>query len=502
MRDGEARSDRREAFLIFAAALIFRAAYLLFFSQPGLEVWKYQELALRFRGVLAPPPLPFFSSPGYIGLVALFQGSGGGMLLLKLAQGLVDAGSCYLICLLGRRWFGAAVSRLAGLGAVAYQGFLLHSATLLPAVWIVFFNLLALWFLTRWKDEGKELWLGKAGLALGLSLILRPNIFIFILGTGFWLLLQPGRRRGRRLACLGIGVIIPLAPVTAWNARTGELIPVTASGGWVFFSANNKQANGFSYSPPRELEEVMTSYYASPEAELGYVEHLCCLELARSDSGLPLTPGQASSHWARKGWEFFRDNPRRGLILLLRKTQSLISAYEPHDLPEVLLRAGRLPRWAPGPGWVIPLALLGLLSGGLRGKSLLGTYLAAYLLGLLLLYVTPRYRLPLLPVLLLLAADVLVRSFSLLQARAWGKLGSQLLVLILLAGVSSWMPQALRRDRDSARPAFLEEWRGLNELRNGEKNKAKAHFLRALRMNPSSFRARCGLNQLEENEPS
>ncbi len=504
MNSGRSGGERVFLLAVFALALLARVIFLFYLSPAEVCEDKYWELGLRLRGVIPPPPIPFYSSPAYVFLAAGTQILGGNPVLLKLVQALVDSISCCLVFLAGRCWFSRTVSGAAALAAAVYFPLILYSASLLPAVWIVFFNLLALRLLGIHLRDGSLPALFGAGLSLGASLAFRPNLALFIVPAAAALAIRSRRRAGPVLGVFLASIALPLVPVTAWNARSGEFIPVTASGGWVFYTANNERANGFSYSPPPEMEFAMTAYYGRGEGRLGYIEHLLAREIASARAGRELSASEASAYWRREGLEFFRSRPREAGRLLGQKLLAVLNRYEPHDLPEVIERAS-----VPRPplleaGLVFPLGLLGIFICPRRGKWPLYLYLVSYLAGILILYFSPRYRIPAVPVLLLFAAGALERLARWLGERKWGKIVFSLAALAVLSFLVWYLPPAFRLDRDSKRPAFLEEWRGLTLLRQGRPREARERFLKALEIRPGSSQAQRGLAEivaLGENVP-
>ncbi len=504
--------------LLFLLALIVQLAALFYIFHPSEFFFKYWELALRFRGVIAPPIEVFYSSPFYILFLAAGQWVGCTVFDLQVLQTFLGACNCWLIYRAGTIYFGRTVGWIAGLGAVFYSPFVIYDSSFLPAVWVIAFNLAALICLGRAGRGGKPAWLAAAGLCIGLSIITRPNITIFLVFLLLYFLFRPARteliaadfslrREGlsrllKSIALILIPALLVVLPVSIRNyTGSREFIPVTASGGWVFYCGNNERTQGFDFSPPPGLPDRIVTYYARPGGEkLSYLEHLLSRQMASTAEGRQLSHREATGYWFKEGMSFIRQHPRKYLILLGKKLLAAVNGYEPHDVPEVLDRASTLNTYPfIGIAVLLPLAVLGLLVCRPRaGGIFLYLYLAAYLISFLLIYVIPRFRLPLVPVLLLFAAAAVRHLYRRLREKRWLALAGNILILIVVAIPVNIKTPEMRRDRDSIRPAFLHGWRGLTAMKRGEWERAESEFNQALELNPQSYQARKGLQSLRK----
>ncbi len=482
--------------------------YFLFFVFDSASFfYKYWELASRLRGAVAPPLSVFYSSPFYVIFLAGTQGFlKWNYFNVQFFQIVLGAFNCWMIYRLGVRSFNRTVACLAAPAAIFYGPFILYNATFLPAVWVLAFNLLALNFLLGYFEKGRAPCLAAAGLFIGLSIITRPNFTIFLFLLLVYLLVRRGPPIGRRLKAAAF-VLVPAAavvfPISLFNySSTKELIPVTASGGWVFYCSNNDRTHGFDFNPPPEYNAYLSAYYARETEPLNYIEHLLSLKLARQRVGRNLTPAEGSRYWLREGLEFIRREPAAYLGLMAGKVAATFNGYEPHDVPEVLLRGNKLRSYPLiSLSLALPLALLGLSIARPRaGSAILYLYLASYLISLALLYVIPRFRLPTVPVLLLFAGAALEKLWGELKGKRWGKLSRDLGLLLLFALLVNWKPAAIREDSERLRPAFLREWRGLTYLKEGKPKEAEAAFREALELNPDSYLARYNLESLNNGE--
>ena len=305
------------------------------------------------------------------------------------------------------------------------------------------------------------------------------------------------RSRAWRIILLLLPSALVVLPVAGFNyLRSGEFIPVTASGGWVFFCSNNERVKGFDFNPPPELNDRINSYYVRPDSEkLSYMEHILSREIAQEKAGERLSHQEGSSFWFNEGVAFIREHPGIYLKLLGKKMLASVNGYEPHDVPEVMARAALLkPYPLIGFAVILPLALLGLIIARPRsGGMILYLYLISHLISFMLMYVIPRFRLPMVPVLLLLAAAAVLKIYNQIREKQWLRLIRNIVVLILLVILVNISTPDITRDREIVRPAFFHEWKGLTCMKRGEWKKAEEEFTRALDLNPGSYQASRGL---------
>ncbi len=497
----------RYGFPVFFFALLIGVFFYFRVFDSLAFINKYWELAGRLRGEITPPIEVFYSSPFYVLLAAAVRSVRGmNQFHLVLIQLLAGAGNCWLTYRLGLEFFDRRVALAAGLAGGVYLPFVLYNSALLPAVWVTGFSLLTLLGWTAYRRRGRALFLVGAGAAAGFSLVCRPSFSLFVITLAVWLLLEgtraPVTRRLKNLARFLLPAALVVAPVTVFNyLGSGDVVPVTASGGWVFYCSNNPRAPGYAYAPPPEFPAELVAYYRRPGVRLGYVEHLLSRKMAQEAAGTALGPRRASGYWSERAIAFARERPGEFIRLLGRKLLYSLNGYEPHDLPEVLENRRRAGSWPLLPiSLVLPLALAGLVFCRPR-RPLLELYLLTGLLTFLLTYVIPRYRVPLGPVLLLYAAGGIFSAVDLVRAGNWKKAALFPLLLVPCFFLVNLETPRLRRDRLRFRPAYLHEWRGMTSLRFGELEDARREFAAALELNPESVLARRGLQAAAGGQP-
>ncbi len=170
--------------------------------------------------------------------------------------------------------------------------------------------------------------------------------------------------------------------------------------------------------------------------------------VAEEASGAPLTPEAANVYWLRRAADFWLTDPLGALANTARKMQLFWSAYEVPNSENYYYVRDRSPylqlafaQW----WWVAPLGLFGLIVGLSRNRSaaqLLLLCLSGVVVSVLVVFVSSRYRLPAVPLLIVgagIACDWLVRQ---VQMRHWRDLSHVAAGLVVLSAFV-WMPTGL-----------------------------------------------------------
>jgi hypothetical protein len=288
-----------------------------------------------------------------------------------------------------------------------------------------------------------------AGALAGLAALLRPNVLLVLpLVWGLVTSARSGARpRAAALASVVLASLAVMAPITARNyTASGEVVVLTTHGGLNLFVGNGPGANGTFRVPP----EVPGA--DSPITQFAAFDHA-----AETAVGHPLTPSEADAYWRGRVVDQVTTHPLDAAVLLARKTHLFFNA---RDLGLVLSHelARRVSPVLGGPlvqfGLLAPLAFVGLLLAAFGARGRPEWTLAWLTLGLassvILVFVTDRYRTPLMPLLAVLAVWMLVRLRALVRGRATRPLlvlGAALAGAVLVA----WpVPGDRHFDRDYA----------------------------------------------------
>jgi tetratricopeptide (TPR) repeat protein len=272
---------------------------------------------------------------------------------------------------------------------------------------------------------------GITGAVYGLATLDRDNFILMapmLALLALWLGGGPNRTGWRAAGAFTLGTVLVIAPVTLRNWIVAkEFVLLTTGGGEVFFIGNNADANGLYVPPP----------FVRPDPKY---EHADFVSRASEIAGRPLSPMQSSWFWFRQGMAFIAEHPLAWARLLWRKGVHFWNYYElPDNLNYDILQQfspllgslnARLPprgwptlalplgagRWAESRlhfyatfGTLAPLGLLGiwLTRRGWRRLVPLYVLLFGYMGTVLLFFNFSRFRVPVVPILALFAAESL-----------------------------------------------------------------------------------------------
>lgn len=430
---------------LLAVALLWRLVYFFeMYASPyaddlTLDSRVYHELGLAAAAGEWSHGETFFQAPLYPWLLGItYSLFGPSQTVVKLLQILLSVASCWLIYRLAERVFDRAVG-LVALAISAVYGMSLYFANeLLVVTVIVFLDLLGLDLLARAAADGRKLLWTPAGVVFGLSAIARPTILPFVAVVAVWIAVT-GWRSGRARTALreailfAVGVAVPIAPVTLHNyLADGDLVLIAANGGVNFFIGNNPESDGVTAVVPGTRADRWG----------GHEDQVRIGREALGDPGA--SPREISDYWYQRAWQYIRDAPAAAIRHTAFKAFILINAHEVSNnrVIEFVTRHSTIYSWATVKVWlVLPLAVAGLVVGGGRRqpKSLLLIFAAVYSATVIPFFVNARFRMPVVPVLVIFAAAAVVAWSRWLWSkpidRRFGKLVAASIVAALAVAV-------------------------------------------------------------------
>lgn len=436
-------SDARFVLILFALALAVRLAFYLMVYQTPLfhapmvdEAW-HDQWARELVEHGGRYPHVFFRAPLYpYALAALYAVSGESVAFARAAQLFLSSLSIIVFYLLARRLAPRRVARIAALALCIYGTMIWYEQALLLPVVEIFLDLLLLYLLVRYDRLGSLYTLAGAGLVAGLSLVTRPNLGLFLLGAGVLLLRRDGwaqrlAQSGKRLAVFWAVALLPVLPVMAHNYwYSGDFIPIASQGGINFYLGNNPVANGLTMVMPElPIDEAMPWDRFVPATD----------SIAQKLSGRKLSAGEIQSFWSDRFIHYMTLHPGGFLLGLAKKTYFFFAGAENSDNFDLYfyrrlnpVYAALVWRWGlhfPF-GVVSPLAIAGLFLLWPRRSELrwLYAFVLLYAPTVIVVLVTARHRLPVIPILVLFA----VWGTSLL----WERLSSWNLSKRVLSGAA------------------------------------------------------------------
>ena len=406
-------------FRLFALARLSASPFLL---PSGGDMYFYNDWAQRILRGEADSAFAFYGLPGYAYLLAfLYKAFGYSPFIPGFLQAVLEGGTAVLIYQIALHCLGflaqppvathsptqkALVLNARLLAAIAALGWAFfvpaqaYSIILMPTTWLVFVFWLIVWRLTvkETAPTGKEYFL--FGLLIAVTAMSVATILFLIPLLLAALFVRPGSDRSwRRIlsgaAFLLLGALMGTSPAWIHNYVVArDPVFLSAHGGVNFWIGNNPEANGYPRFPPglragqaAMLEDSITS--------------------AESAAGHSLKRAEVSAYWSGKAKDYIVHHFSQWLGLLLIKLRNFWSAFQYDDLSIItsLRESGVI---LPGFyfGIVAALALPGMVIAW-RLVPVTRWITAAILLhmtAVLSVFITERYRLPIVPGLLVFAA--------------------------------------------------------------------------------------------------
>ena len=398
--------------LLAVLAVLVRLVYLAdssgdpSFMQPLVDSRTYHDLAagLAHDGVFTEQFLwqavfyPFF-------LAGVYTVFGVSVPAAIIVQVLLGGATCYLTHRLALQMFGRGPALVAGLICALSGPLIFFETRLLATGWTAFLTVTLALILVRADRNPVPRICFALGLTGAVAILTRPTFVPIVIVVLVWLA-WVARRRGlplkgvaRSAGAALAGVLLVLGPVAmVLEAKTGHTGIVPPSGGINLFIGNNGDFDStINIRPGFPWEELL----AEP-----------------SRNGYAPDPWSGQPYFIDKVMAFGREKPGGQLGLWGRKTLQLISSRElPRTLDIYLHRQWsgilgalvfKLGAWGFPWGVVFPLAVVGL-AGSFRKIPvpfliLLGMFGAS----VVLVFISARYRAPLIPLMAVLAGQGLM----------------------------------------------------------------------------------------------
>ena len=396
---------------IFLLALTVRLVYLYesgenpSFTAPIVDSGTYDEMAREFAGgkgmsrnfFWQPFFYPLFLSAIYF-VVPTVKAS---IIAAKLVQFLLGGVTCVLSYYLGERIFNRRIGMLAGIITAFYGPLIFFEGELMASGWAAFWTVVLVLLLVKAGQERRLRLCLFLGLSGGLSIINRPEFLPFF-GVGLiWLtvVFLRGRAAGREsLLLVGTviaGLVLVLVPVSLLNKRvTGHWGFLPASGGINFYLGNNPEyARTLTARPGWGWEEITS--LPEKNGVKGDMWQQQRFFKAKVKDYILTQPGSFAWGMLRKTGQFInsREIPRNVNIYVMSGWSGILK-----------LLAWRLDGFGFPFGVLLPAALLGLVYYRRQIPGPVWLFVIFYPSAIILVFVTARYRVPIAPVMSILAA--------------------------------------------------------------------------------------------------
>ena len=262
--------------------------------------------AIQENAFFKPPGTPYFLASIYL----LF---GNNILYPKIAFIILGLFSCILLYLLVRELFNEFSGRIAALIFATYWGFIYYEATSLEPTLVVFFNILCFLLIYKWLKLRRKWCFVLSAIVIGVSALTRPNILLCIPFIGLLFVYSEWKNNKTLLRALTIGFLwcliagFTILPATIRNfIVSGEFVPVNSQAGITFYTGNNPHANGYIATTP----------------EIG---GWTCFDWPRIVNetnkriGRKMTQVEADKYYTMRALDYIKEHPYRTFQLMVKK---------------------------------------------------------------------------------------------------------------------------------------------------------------------------------------
>jgi tetratricopeptide (TPR) repeat protein len=471
------RSQRLALLGVLAGAFLVRLLLILslrdqpYFQTPVVDSAAYDEWGWKIATENFWGDRVFYQDPLYPYCLGLYYKLfGRGYLGVRIVQALIGTVGLWMLFEAVRRFldYPTAMATLA-LGAL-YKVFIFYDTALLKE----FLGVVAVEAaLLAWSLDKAWKW-AAFGAALGVGTLVRANLFLLALFTALFLAL---RREKQSAGLVLAGALLCILPVTIRNAVVAhDFVLTTSQFGPNLYTGNNPENTTGRYRPPSFLRE------GAPEFEESGFRAEAERVLAR-----PLKASEVDRYWRSRAVDYILSNPGTFTGVTVRRFLMLTNAFEIPDNYNIPFMARfswvlAAPLFTFGL-FVAPLAAAGIcLSWGERRRfALLYLLLEAYFASILFFFVFGRYRLPLVPLLLLFAGHAVV---TIARRRAVPKPVALVFAATLIV-VNVPLPQSIGGYRDFRTAHYN---LGIYYATHERPGDAAAEFESAARLNPEFLR--------------
>jgi 4-amino-4-deoxy-L-arabinose transferase-like glycosyltransferase len=309
--------------------------------------------------------------------------------IMKILQAGAGAFSCILIYLLGKKLFNPWTGRIAGWVSVIFPGFIIGTARLTPEPFFTLFLVMSIYSLCRYRENLCVKCLLVTGCLFGVTL-LNSNVLIPIIPViALWILTWKGKWKFKIQTIVSLFAIVFIC-VLPWLVRNYQVFhkfPLFKSTmGLNFYLGNHPQGTGTFFLKDGTPIEVLT-----PQS---FKDNFHILETEQDDILM------------RDAKVFIKENPQRFAGLLVTKFY-YFTWFPPLKM---LSREGVLYKKVFGLpyGLLLLLSVIGILYGlrKLPRETLFmaGIYASVAALYAIFIVGHQRYRMPVEPYLIILAA--------------------------------------------------------------------------------------------------
>jgi len=392
-------SEKYTLLSLFIFALVIRVLYVIRLSpsafSPDGGDWIHIATGIvngmGYGGNWRSPVYPFF-------LAAVFFFKAGSILLVRIAQALVDSFTCIVIYFIAKRIFDRRAGMLAALLTALYPYFIYNTGDILKETLFTFLISLSILLFYHAIERDRLILKIAAGISFGLSVLCKSTILPFYMSAFIWYIAFHPPQIQIKDKIRGALVIFSfmLLTIAPWTIRNyfhyHHFVLVETHGPMIFWQANNPVDLVYEDIPDLDVQRL-------PD------EYADCCNTAELNEVLKLPQFEGDKVFMRKALSFIRDN-RSAYITLLRKR----FFHYWRLFPRIATKRNKLIAKLTS-GWILPFGWLGIILAWKkywRKTGLLVLLLASFTCVHIVFWAMIRYRVPIDPFVIIFCSYTLI----------------------------------------------------------------------------------------------
>lgn len=270
-------TQQRSLIILLGIAFAIRLVIALSISTPLIsDDREYHAIGVALadgKGFIADGQPTAFRAPGYPILLGFcYQLFGQSTVAIRCLHAIIDTFSCLLLFLIGEWLFGKRTGLIAAGILAVFPLHILYVARINTEIVFTFFFLLTVWLLICQRKEN-QLWfhLGLVGVVLGLTTLIKPIAAIFLIPCG-WFIWQHNTKYKSNFLQIGFLTACFLLTLTPWMIRNYIVFSrfaLTSNTGINLWIGNHPGANG-GYSLPATTNPLSVYGTRFEQSDIGF----------------------------------------------------------------------------------------------------------------------------------------------------------------------------------------------------------------------------------------
>jgi 4-amino-4-deoxy-L-arabinose transferase-like glycosyltransferase len=374
-------SPKKVTVVIFVLAVIMRLLYALNVTHSPLvtDAKEYDTFGLQLskgKGYVnssaeptayRPPVYPFF-------LAAIYSIAGHNLTWVRFVQALLGAGICVLTYLIATIIFDNTIATLSGVFCSFYPPLIFSTSQILTETLFTFLLLLGIFLIIERQTYAALI---TTGIIFGLALLTRPFFIFFLPFLFYWIFINNKFETLKTIPIFIIGVLLILFPWTLRNYyRLDSFVPLANVGGLTLYNSYVVPQKGFGYN---SLEGIEDEYYEIKDET------------------------ERSKYLLGKSIEYIKNNPAKVSKLTFAKLLLFIYPFDGYWYP-ISFGSKYNIFW----GFIFWFCLTGIIINFKDiniNQKLIYFLFISFLIGIMVFYGSPRFRLPIEPLLICFAVS-------------------------------------------------------------------------------------------------